>query len=441
MNNITLQDLQVTTLGDNRHKSPFSNFEKIKISQKSYVDENLRVPLNLLVGGERQDGPQPSFERAGIRESMFFHPKNVKAMIVTCGGLCPGLNDVIRGLVMELHYWCGVPEVRGARYGYAGLVKDAKYQPIVLTPDSVADIHTLGGTILGSSRGFPGTDAIVDNLERMGVNILFCIGGDGTLRGAHDVAEEILRRGLNISVVGIPKTIDNDVPFVYRSFGFETAVEAARHVLDGAHVEAKGALNGVGLVRLMGRDAGFITCNAVLANGDVNYCLIPEVPFKLYGEGGLLHDLRQRLKGRRHAVIAVAEGAGQHLIGADTQHDASGNKVYKNIGKFLKDEIKKAFNEWNEPVSIKYFDPSYAIRSVPANANDSIFCYSLAGNAVNAAMSGKTDLLIGYWHGEFTHVPLAAAKKSKKRVDPHQKLWRQVNRITGQPPMELSISD
>jgi 6-phosphofructokinase 1 len=431
MDKITYQDLQVSTLGENNIPSPFVNFAKIKISPANFVDESRRVPVNILTGGEHVE-PQLSFERAGIRDKIFFEPKKVKAMIVTCGGLCPGLNDVIRGLVMELHYWYGVPEVLGARYGYAGLTEESEFPPMKLTPDNVSDIHTLGGTILGSSRGFPGTDEIVDNLERLGVNILFCIGGDGTLRGAHDVAERIAERNLKISVVGIPKTIDNDVPFVYRSFGFETSVEAARHVLDGAHVESKGALNGIGLVRLMGRDAGFITCNAVLSSGDVNYCLIPEVPFNLHGENGLLNDLRKRLKSRKHAVIAVAEGAGQHLIGNSDKKDASGNKLHKDIGDFLTAEIKAAFKEWNEPVSLKYFDPSYSIRSVPANANDSIFCHSLAGFAVNAAMSGKTDLLIGYWHGEFTHVPLGAAKKSQKRVDPKQQLWRQVMRITGQ---------
>ncbi len=435
MDKITHQDLQVTTLGECTLPSPFINFEKIEISPTNFVDETLRVPINILTGGKHEE-PRLSFECAGIRDKIFFDPKKVRAMIVTCGGLCPGLNDVIRGLVMELHYWYGVPEVLGARYGYAGLTENTEFPPMKLTPENVSDIHTLGGTILGSSRGYPGTEEIVDNLERLGVNVLFCIGGDGTLRGAHDVSELILERGLKISVVGIPKTIDNDVPFVYRSFGFETSVEAARHVLDGAHVESKGALNGIGLVRLMGRDAGFITCNATLSSGDVNYCLIPEVPFQLHGENGLLNNLRKRLKNRKHAVIAVAEGAGQHLIGDAANKDASGNKQYKDIGDFLKAEIKAAFKEWDEPVSIKYFDPSYSIRSVPANADDSIFCHNLAGFAVNAAMAGKTDLLIGYWHGEFTHVPLGAAKKSKKRVNPLQQLWRQVMRITG-PPCQL----
>ncbi len=432
MDKITQQDLQVETLGECTLVSPFSKFDKLKIPHEHFVNENYRVPVNILTDNTGKTD-KLSFERAGGRSKIFFDPKTVKPMIVTCGGLCPGLNDVIRAIVMEMHYWFGVPEVLGARYGYAGLTEDTEYPPITLTPKSVGDIHTLGGTILGSSRGYPGTEMIVDNLERLGINILFCIGGDGTLRGAHDVAELIKERGLKISIVGIPKTIDNDVPFVYRSFGFETSVEAARHVLDGAHVESKGALNGVGLVRLMGRDAGFITCNAALASGDVNYCLIPEVKFPLHGKNGLLNSLRQRLKERRHAVIAVAEGAGQHLIGATDQQDASGNKKYKDVGDFLAAEIKAAFKEWDEPVSLKYFDPSYSIRSVPANADDSIFCFSLAGFAVNAAMAGKTDILIGFWHGEFTHVPLGAAKKSKKRVHPDQQLWRQVIQITGQP--------
>ena len=236
-----------------------------------------------------------------------------------------------------------------------------------------------------------------------------------------------------ISVVGIPKTIDNDVSYVYRSFGFQTSVEEARKVLTCAHVEAKCAYNGIGLVKLMGRDAGFIAAAATKASGDVNYCLIPEAKFPLYGEGGLLDVLQQRILDRKHAVIAVAEGAGTELIGASSEIDASGNKRHNDIGLFLKAEIKKAFKEWQIPTTVKYIDPSYIIRSIAANSDDSIFCADLARAAVNAAMGGKTDMLVGYWHGEFTYVPLKAIRNKEKRIRTNSDLWHSVLATTGQP--------
>ncbi|MCL5269095.1 MAG: ATP-dependent 6-phosphofructokinase [bacterium] len=385
-------------------------------------------------------GPQPaSFEPAGARRLLFYDPPQTRAAIVTCGGLCPGLNDVIRALVMELHHWYGVREVLGIQYGYAGLVPDTDCPPRPLTVADVDDIHTHGGTILGSSRGKQGVGRMVDMLVERRIDMLFCIGGDGTLRGAHELAREIRRRGLPIAIVGIPKTIDNDIDLIYRSFGFQTAVEEADKVLDCAHMEANGARNGIGLVKLMGRESGFIAAHATLASGDVNYCLVPEVPFDLGGDNGLLAHLRRRLATRRHAVIVVAEGAGANLIGDTGRRDASGNVIVNDIGLYLKEAITSAFAEWNEPVSIKYFDPSYLIRSVRANSSDSIFCGDLGRHAVHAAMAGKTDLLIGLWHGVFTHVPLEAIVGRRKKINPNGNLWHSVLASTGQPSSMSNI--
>ena len=416
-------------------KSSLAKHELLDVmGDYAFVSDRERILKNVSIACPSCVGDEPeSFEKAGAREMIYFPPANTKVGIVTCGGICPGLNDVIRALVLSLHYFYHVDDIAGFRYGYSGLSKNPPEQPVHLTPEVVARIHDLGGTMLGSSRGAPPKEEMVDTLERLGIDILFCVGGDGTLRGAHDIHKEIERRGLKTAVVGVPKTIDNDIAYVYRSFGFRTAVAEAKKVIGCAHVEAKCAINGVGLVKLMGRDAGYIAAAATKASGDVNFCLVPEAKFPLEGENGLMECLHQRLLNRGHAVIAVAEGAGTHLIGESGECDASGNPIHNDIGVFLKNKIKAALTEKGMKASVKYIDPSYTIRSVPANADDSTFCADLARAAVNAAMAGKTDMLVGYWHGEFTHVPLQAVAGRKKKIELHQAIWKSVLATTGQP--------
>jgi 6-phosphofructokinase 1 len=374
----------------------------------------------------------PSFLAAGPRRKLYHDAAWSRAAIVTCGGLCPGLNDVIKALVNTLWYIYGVDNIFGIQYGYSGLIPSYGLSPIVLNPDIVDAIHTDGGTILGTSRGAQSTEEIVRTLDRLNINMLFTIGGDGTQRGAHDIVVEARKRGLQVSVIGIPKTIDNDLNFMDKTFGFETAVHAAGPVISCAHNEAKGCYNGVGLIRLMGRDSGFIAAYASLSNSLVNFCLIPEVPFELYGEGGLLEALRKRLALKQHAVIIVAEGAGQNLIGGEKSKDKSGNILHNDIGIFLRDEIKKYFHENNIEVNLKYFDPSYIIRSIPANGMDSIFCLHLAQHAVHAAMAGMTDVVVGNWHGYFTYVPIPLATSARRKIDPHGQLWQSVLLTTRQ---------
>ena len=374
------------------------------------------------------------FEKAGPRERIFFKPGAARAAVVTCGGLCPGLNNVIRSAVLELHYNYGVRNVLGIRYGYAGLNPKVGLPPMRLTPEVVSDIQEEGGSILGTSRGPQDTRVIVDFLARRRINILLCVGGDGTLRGARDIAIEARRLGLVLAVVGVPKTIDNDVMYVTRTFGMTTAVAVASWVLDGAHAEARSVDNGIGLVKVMGRHAGFIAAGATLASQEVNYCLIPEVPFALKGRKGLIETLRRRLERKRHAVILVAEGAGQDLIPARPDgSDASGNKRLGDIGVFLKDQICAHFKRIGAPVDVKYFDPSYVVRSVAANSEDALLCDQLARHAVHAAMAGRTNMLIGLWNGAFTHLPIPLAVSEKKQVDPEGRLWASVLAATGQP--------
>ncbi len=371
----------------------------------------------------------PSMEVAGPRERIFFDPASIACGIVTCGGLCPGVNDVIRAVTLSLHHHYGVRRVYGFRYGYEGLVKRIGHAPMTLTPETVSLIGRFGGTILGSSRGPQDPAEMVDYLEELGVGILFAIGGDGTLKGASAIAAEADRRGRPLSVIGIPKTIDNDICFVQTTFGFETAVSEAQRAIDAAHSEAHGARNGIGLVKLMGRDSGFIAAYSSLVDSQVNICLIPEVPFTL---DGFLRALDERLAMRRHAVVVTAEGAGQGLLAATAERDASGNVKFGDIGIFLRDAINDYFKRMGRQTTLKYIDPSYTIRSQPANPHDSALCLLLGHNAVHAGMAGRTDMVVGFWNQMFTHVPIAMATSSRKKIDPAGWLWNCVLASTGQ---------
>jgi 6-phosphofructokinase 1 len=419
-------DFTISRLGECRIPSPMSGAQFVSDEEHVLYHSNLRKVESFLDQGKNP----PCFEMPGPREKIYFDPSKLKCGIVTCGGLCPGVNDVIRAIVLGLFYHYGVETVFGFRYGYEGLTYRHGHVPLELNPEIVGDIYRKGGTILSSSRGPQDIIEMVDTLERMNVGILFTIGGDGTLRGAKAIAEEIARRNLKIGVVGIPKTIDNDISFVEQSFGFETAVSASRTAVYSAHTEAIGARNGVGLVKLMGRESGFIAAYATLANNDVNFCLVPEVRFT---PKAFLDALKDRLARRGHAVILAGEGAGQDLMEACQEYDASGNIRFGDIGIFIVEQIKNYFNEAGIEVNLKYIDPSYTIRSMPANPKDSAFCLLLGHNAVHAAMTGRTNMLVGYWKGEFTHVPIELAVSKRKQIDPNGRFWSDVMSCTGQP--------
>ncbi len=433
------EDLRIDSLGQPAIASPLGLSTEYGDNIVNYCSDRESVLLELdgerVVARVRKGEQVPAFEKAGPRNMIYFDPAKTRTAIVTCGGLCPGINNVIRSLVMELHYRYGVRTIYGIRYGFQGFIPKYGHEALLLTPREVDDIHEKGGSILSSSRGPQDVGEIVDCLERMNVSLLFTIGGDGTLRGSQAIYEEISRRGLKIGVVGIPKTIDNDISFVKKTFGLETAFAVAAEAIRAAHTEARGAPFGVGLVKVMGRMSGFIAANAALALNEVNYVLIPEVPFDLEGPKGLFTVLEQRLRNRNHAVIIVAEGAGQQYVeaGADRK-DESGNPVLGDIGIFLTREIKKHFKKHTDLyVNIKYIDPSYMVRSVPANAHDSIYCMQLAQNAVHAGMAGKTGMLVGCWNDEITHLPFKLATSRRKRLSPEDSLWLNVLEATGQP--------
>jgi 6-phosphofructokinase 1 len=427
------RELTITTLGPCRVLSPAS------VHGERCVDEARRILVcadTLTLQPFLQTGAcPPAFEAAGPRAQIFFNPTDITCGIVTCGGLCPGVNNVIRSLVLSLTYAYGVPRILGFRYGYAGLAPQSMVAPLCLTPQVVDTIHEQGGTLLGTSRGPQDVSAMVETLIKENVSILFAIGGDGTLRGASALCQEIARHRLPISVIGIPKTIDNDLEWTERSFGFATAVEEAREVIVGAHVEARGAWNGIGLVKLMGRHSGFIATHASLANNDVNFCLVPEVPFTLEGENGFLRTLERRLARKHHAVVVAAEGAAQDILQqpAHQERDASGNVRLQDVGTFLRDTITHYFATRHIDTTIKYIDPSYTIRSLPANAVDAEYCLLLGQHAAHAGMAGRTDMMVAYWNQHFVHVPIALVAPYRKQIDPQGEVWQRVLEATGQP--------
>ena len=433
-----LYDFTVEKLGKATIPSPIMMSKTIGDKFANYVNDSEKIlhyiDVKLDAEGNHASQHQNTVELAGPRGEIYFNPAHVHAAIVTCGGLCPGLNNVIRAVVRCFWYRYNVRRISGIQYGYRGLLSDSTFEPIVLNPDVVDDIQMKGGTILGSSRG--GGDRvseIVDSLERMNINVLVAIGGDGTLRGADEIGEEAIKRGLKISVIGIPKTIDNDLSFIQSSFGFDTAVTTAVQSVRGAHVEAHDSINGIGLVKVMGRESGFIAAHTALAMSDVNFCLIPENPFDLEGENGLLTHLRKRIEERKHAVILAAEGAGQSFMPKSSKKDASGNKKLQDFGIFLKERIAEYFKKEQIEVNIKYIDPSYIIRSAPANPNDSIYCSRLGAHAVHAAMSGCTRTLISLMHNRFVHIPIKIAVAERNSVDTEGALWRDVLENTRQP--------
>ncbi len=431
-------DTSIPVLGSSKIPSPILRLQSGK--EPYFISDDHRVLIDVTPGGVesfiRSGAPLPSFEMAGPRKQIYFDPSKLRCAMVTCGGLCPGLNDIIRSIVLELYHGYGVRRLYGIKYGLQGFIPKYGHDVIDLNPESVTSILDLGGSVLGSSRGPQPIEEIVDTLDRLNIGLLFMIGGDGTLRAACKIADAILDKGLKISVIGIPKTIDNDINMVSRSFGFDTAVDVATRAIRAAHNEAVAYPNGIGLIKLMGRHSGFIAATATLAQQDVNFVLIPEIKVDLEGPNGLLTRLEERLVHRRHAVIVVAEGAGQEFFEDDDNAcDASGNLKLKDIGLFLKNRINRYFNAQQIEINLKYIDPSYMIRSLPANANDSVFCGFLGRDAVHAGMAGKTKLLVGHWNNHFVHVPMEAASGKRKQVNPNGKLWMTVLEATGQGSM------
>lgn len=435
-------NFKVECLGECSIKSPIAMSTSRDDGVANYVTDNQFVRLDTLLESKGNeiiaDDPQ-ILERAGPREMIYFSPAHVHAGLVSCGGLCPGINDVIRAVVRCLWYRYGVKRISGVRFGYKGFLPEQQFPVVPLDPEAVDDIHKLGGTFLGSARGGGSeTGKIVDAIERLNMNVLFTIGGDGTQRGALAIAEEIDRRRLKIAVIGIPKTVDNDFSIIDRSFGFNTAVEKATEVVAAAHMEADSAINGVGLVKVMGRESGFIAACTALASHEANFVLIPEVSFELDGPNGFFQHLEERLQRRHHAVVIVAEGAMQEQLLTRHDTDAGGNLKLADVGTYLKDRINKYFGDRGVEINLKYIDPSYVIRSSPASPSDSIYCERLGNAAAHAAMAGKTKVIIGLVNNKYVHLPIEAAIEKRRHVDPEGNLWRDTIDATHQPTLMVN---
>lgn len=430
-------DFTIEELGVCKFDSPIELSNVVGDHKANYVKDDSFVRNNIKVFDKSEPDDLTVanlLQKAGPREKIYFDPEKVNAGICTCGGLCPGLNDVIRAIVRCLWKRYGVHSIHGFQFGYQGFFEENGYDTIMLDPYNVDEIHKIGGSFLGTSRGGgQRVSDIVDTVVKKHINMLFIIGGDGTQRGSLDIANEVARRGLEISVIGIPKTVDNDLQFIDRSFGFETAVQKAKDAVASIHMEAHSQINGIGLVKLMGRESGFIATATALASHETNFCLIPEVPFDLEGPNGLLHHLEVRLEKRHHAVIVVAEGAGQELLSKTNQKDASGNIKLADIGTYLRDEITNYFKEKNIQINLKYIDPGYQVRAAVTNANDSIYCERLGNNAVHAAMAGKTKMVVGLVHDEYVHLPIQMVTAQRNFVDPEGAFWRDALDATGQP--------
>ncbi|XP_047951255.1 ATP-dependent 6-phosphofructokinase 6-like [Salvia hispanica] len=411
------------------YPNPLRSNPAYSVVKQYFVDMDDSVPEKMVVHKDTPRGVH--FRRAGPRQQVYFASDDVLACIVTCGGLCPGLNTVIREIVHSLDYMYGVTKVLGIEGGYRGFYSK---NTINLTPKLCNDIHKRGGTIIGSSRGGHDTTKIVDSIQDRGINQVYIIGGDGTLRGANVIYEEIRKRGLKVAVAGIPKTIDNDIPVIDRSFGFDTAVEEAQRAINAAHVEADSAENGIGMVKLMGRYSGFIAMHATLASRDVDCCLIPESPFYLEGKGGLFEYIEKKLKENGHMVIVVAEGAGQELLVTKNEEDASGNKLLQDVGLWLAQRIKEHFaKQTTMPITLKYIDPTYMIRAIPSNASDNVYCTLLAQSAVHGAMAGYTGFTSGLVNGRHTYIPFNRITEKQNKVVITDRMWARLLSSTNQP--------
>ncbi|KAG7535086.1 Phosphofructokinase domain [Arabidopsis thaliana x Arabidopsis arenosa] len=415
------------------YPNPLKESQAYAIVKRTFVSSEDVVAQNIVVQKGSKRGVH--FRRAGPRERVYFRSDEVKACIVTCGGLCPGINTVIREIVCGLNNMYGVNNILGIQGGYGGFYSK---NTMTLTPKVVNDIHKRGGTFLQTSRGGHDTVKIVDNIQDRGINQVYIIGGDGTQKGAEKIYQEVERRGLQVAVSGIPKTIDNDIAVIDKSFGFDTAVEEAQRAINAAHVEVESVENGVGIVKLMGRYSGFIAMIATLANRDVDCCLIPESPFFLEGKGGLFEFIEQRLKENRHMVIVIAEGAGQDYV-SQSMHvsgtkDASGNRLLLDVGLWLTQQIKDHFtNVRKMMINMKYIDPTYMIRAIPSNASDNVYCTLLAQSAVHGAMAGYSGFTVGPVNSRHAYIPISRVTEMTNTVKLTDRMWARLLASTNQP--------
>ena len=418
--------LKVARLGEGKIDSPCAG--------RALTNERIDLDVGLGLQTDYENLQRYSLELAGARKKIYFDPQKMRVAIVSCGGICPGINSVIKSIVNTAHRVYGIPSIYGFRFGLNGLNPKYHLEYLTLTPERVNTIDLAGGSFLGTSRGPQPSDVIVDTLIRMNISCLFVIGGDGTMRAAHAIHKQIAAQGMNISVIGVPKTIDNDINFVQESFGFNTAVEKAADVIDNAFIEASSVYNGLAFVNLMGRESGFIAASASLSALETDLVLIPEVRLDDELLEGMFTHLEACVRRKNYAIAVVAEGAGQELFPEETlEVDASGNVKFKDSTKFIMEKSLQFLREKGLDCYPKYFAPGYLIRSVPANAYDKAYSSQLGALAVHACMSGHTDLVVTKLNGNYVYIPLELVTREKKRINIHSLYWRSVLEKTGQP--------
>jgi len=404
----------------------------------NFLNPNEKVLGTILMNDSKAALRSHALDGGAIRgnacKHIWWEPKKVKAALITAGGLCPGLNSIIQGVTNCLWRDYGVRQIVGITAGYNGLSDPAKHPSMLLTPELVEDIHMRGGSILKAGRGGFNAAKICETLRAGGYTHLFVIGGDGTQYAGHLLYVEARKQKLPISVVGVPKSIDNDVLFVDRTFGFDSAVEAAAGVIRNGWVEATSCPNAVGIVKLMGRDAGFVAAHAALASNLVDLVLVPEVEVEMED---VLQFVDATLAHKGHMVVVVAEGAGQAHV-ATGQKDASGHTVYGDVGVYLRDTLNKHLKPKGGRTF--YIDPSYIIRSVPPTPNDHIYCARLANNAVHTAMRGYTGVCVGAIHNIIVILKSKLIASGKKQLKIKSSTWQSCVQVCSMPEVLTGMS-
>lgn len=327
--------------------------------------------------------------------------------ILTGGGDCPGLNAAIRAIVRK-----SVKEgmnITGIRNGWGGLVH-GEVEP--LTPFSVSGILPRGGTVLGTSRTNPfksieDTQKVLNNIKKFGLDALVAIGGEDTL----GVAAKLFEKG--ISVVGVPKTIDNDLSGTDYTFGFDTAVSIATEAIDRLHSTAE-SHNRVMVVEVMGRHAGWIATFSGLAGG-ADCILIPEKPFDI-GEVCKLIEHRHK-RGKKFSILVVSEGAkpvdDNQLITVGKGVDQFGHIRLGGIGNILAEEIEKRTQLETRVTTLGHIQ-----RGGTPTAHDRILATRYGIKAVELVLKKDFGKMVALQGNQIVAVELKEAVKEIKTVDP-----------------------
>jgi 6-phosphofructokinase 1 len=450
---------------------------------------------------------QLTFAEAGPRNMLRFpghHKKLLKVGVLVSGGIAPGINAVISGIVQRhvLYHTPQITDLRvpgktprsytlqvfGFRNGFAGLL--AGDDVTVLydsdSPDEKLRAHlrriaNRGGSEIGTSRyddllstadpdkREKDLDQVAENLANRHFDILYVIGGDGSMRAAHATWKRSRDNGKSLSVIGVPKTMDNDILWVWQSFGFLSAVEKAREALQQLHTEATSNPR-LCVVQLFGSDSGFVVSHAALASGVCDAALIPEVPFTMKK---LADYITERLSKRFRpgaggqspygmivmAETAVPQDAEDYLSDPEVDLDenekaaiqafvSKGCRVHgqtpdelrtgglKVVSRVLQKRIREMKVDDAYWADFRVFtnEPRHLLRAIPPSASDVAFGQRLGVLAVDNAMAGYTDFMISQWMTEYVLVPLDLVVLGRKRVPPNGIFWKSVVASTGQPP-------